>query len=373
LHGINQINFMLKNLPHFSLLGIALFSFSCSNPSGDTSNLELTDSTSMIRPLYITDSVVHDTDDPAIWINRADYSKSLIIGTDKDQDGALYVFDLKGKIIDSLKVGDIQRPNNVDIGYDLVIGQDTLDFAVTGERFTSKLRFFSLPDMKEISAPGLEVYVGETGTEYKDLMGVALYQNPESGKHYVIAGRKNGPTDGSYLWQYELVDQDGSLQLDLVRKFGNYSGTKEIEAIAVDAELGYIYYSDETVGIRKYYADPAKGNEELAFFGQSGFADDHEGISIYKTGAKTGYLLISDQGANFFQVFPREGSTNNPHQHDLITKLPLSTISSDGSEVTNLALGPDFPKGLFVAMSDDKTFQIYRWEDLENYIKTKKN
>jgi len=157
----------------------------------------------------------------------------------------------------------------------------------------------------------------------------------------------------------------------LVRKFGQFSGTKEIEAIAVDAELGYVYYSDEHFGVRKYYADPAKGNEELAQFGLTGFADDREGISIYKTGAKTGYIIVSDQGAHQFQVFAREGSSENPHQHELITTIPVTAMSSDGSETTSVALGPDFPKGLFVAMSDNKTFEIYDWRDLEKRILSK--
>ena len=364
---------ILQGVFGFSLL---LFLGSCSAGSG-TGDTETSSSDSLqvekISPLLVTDTVRFDTDDPAIWINRENPQASLILGTDKDMDGAIYVFGLDGKKVDSLTRRDIKRPNNIDIGYGLPLKSGKVDFAVTGERFTSKLRFFSLPDMKEISAPGLEVYAGETGAEYKDLMGIALYQNPESGKNYVIAGRKKGPSDGSYLWQYEIQTSGLEISLELVRKFGAFSGLKEIEAIAVDNELGYIYYSDEGAGVRKYYADPELGNEELAFFATEGFTDDHEGISIYKASPTEGYILVSDQGANLFHVFPREGSKDNPHQHDLITKLPLSTISSDGSEVTNLPLGPDFPKGLFVAMSDDKTFQIYRWEDLENYIKTKKN
>ncbi len=44
----------------------------------------------------------------------------------------------------------------------------------------------------------------------------------------------------------------------LVRKFGLFSGKKEIESIAVDDALGYVYYSDEGYGVRKYYADPSK-------------------------------------------------------------------------------------------------------------------
>ena len=66
--------------------------------------------------------------------------------------------------------------------------------------------------------------------------------------------------------------------------------------------------------MRKYYADPEKGNEELAFFAQEGFSDDHEGISIYKLDDSTGYILVSDQGANLFHVFPRV------HQYYLLTR-----------------------------------------------------
>ena len=50
--------------------------------------------TSVIKPAAVTEIIPHDTDDPAIWINPEDPSKSLIIGTDKDDDGALYVYDL---------------------------------------------------------------------------------------------------------------------------------------------------------------------------------------------------------------------------------------------------------------------------------------
>ena len=51
-----------------------------------------------IKPRIITEPTKHDTDDPAIWINRANPSESLILGTDKNTDGALYVWGLDGKI-----------------------------------------------------------------------------------------------------------------------------------------------------------------------------------------------------------------------------------------------------------------------------------
>ncbi len=99
------------------------------------------------------------------------------------------------------------------------------------------------------------------------------------------------------FWQYLLHDDLGMVKATLVRKFGEFSGKKEIEAIAVDDTLGYIYYSDEGVGVRKYYADLVKGNKQRALFATEGFTKDHEGISIYSEGNKTGYIIVSDQSA----------------------------------------------------------------------------
>jgi 3-phytase len=318
----------------------------------------------IIQPVFITDTVAHDTDDPAIWINPADPAQSLIIGTDKDQDGGLYVFDLQGKLQRSKNITGLKRPDNVDIEYGLILAGKPVDIAATTERFTHKLRIYSVPDMKPVDNGGIEVFVGETGENVRDLMGISLYKN-KSGKIFAIVGRKSGPVDGTYLWQYLLEDDGkGQVKASLVRKFGQYSGLKEIEAIAVDDQLGYVYYSDEGKGVRKYYADPEKGNEELALFATTGFTEDHEGISIYQLTDSTGYILVSDQGANSFQIFPREGATGKPHEHSLLRKVTVKANHSDGSDVVSVPLDAKFRNGLFVAMSDDKTFHLYRWEDI---------
>jgi 3-phytase len=321
-----------------------------------------TNNEAAIKPLYTSDTVQFDSDDPAIWVNPTDPSKSLVIGTDKDENGALYVFDLKGKSIPEKTIHGLKRPNNVDIAYGLLIGGKKVDIAVTTERMTHKIRVYTLPEMKAIDNGGIGVYEGETDTMFRDLMGIALYTNSK-GEIYAIVGRKTGPAD-NYLWQYLLEDDGtGKLKATLKRKFGKYSGKKEIEAIAVDNEMGYIYYSDEQFGVRKYYADPAKGNQELAVFAKEGFTEDHEGISIYKTSDTTGYILVSDQSANQFKVYSREGD-KSAHNHPLITFIKTSTNQSDGSDIYSKPLNSDFKHGLFVAMSDNKTFQYYRWEDL---------
>lgn len=341
--------------------GIAITACSAQEEKDDaTETATSSQDTIPLKPSVVTDTTLHDTDDPAIWINPKDPSQSLILGTDKDEDGAVYVYDLNGKIDQQRTVRGLKRPNNIDVEYGLKIGGKKVDIAVVSERLTHNVRVFSLPDMKPLDNGGFPAFEGETGEEFRDLMGISCYKN-KKGQIYVIVGRKTGPTDG-YLWQYLLEEKNGKLAFTLVRKFGKYSGKNEIESIAVDDELGYVYYSDETVGVRKYYADPEKGNEELALFATTGFKEDHEGISIYPLNKKEGYILVSDQQNNTFHIFPREGTKGNPHDHNELKVVHVSTNESDGSEVCAVPLGKRFPKGLFVAMSDNKTFHFYSWE-----------
>lgn len=317
-----------------------------------------------ITPTVVTQPLPHDTDDPAIWIHPTNATKSVIVGTDKDTDGGLYMYDLKGTILK--KSIALQRPNNVDIAYGLKVGESTIDIAVTTERETNKIRVFAMPDLEPIDNGGIPVFEGETE---RDPMGIALYTRPSDGAVFAIVGRKFGPS-GTYLWQYQLKgSSNGTVGAELVRKFGNFSGKKEIEAIAVDNELGFVYSSDEQVGIRKYYADPAKNdNTELAIFGQKDFKSDHEGIAIYKNSATTGYLLVSNQQANTFVVFAREGTNGNPNQHLKVAEVSTSTIECDGADATSVNLGPQFPKGMLVAMSNGMTFHYYNWEVIQKII-----
>lgn len=75
-----------------------------------------------IRPRVVTEPTKHDTDDPAIWVDRANPAESLVLGTDKDIDGALYVWGLDRKIRQDRVARGLVRPNNVDIACDVMIG-----------------------------------------------------------------------------------------------------------------------------------------------------------------------------------------------------------------------------------------------------------
>lgn len=329
----------------------------CQSAAPTPTDADAADTTALAYD-FVTDTTLYDTDDPAIWIHPTDPMQSLILGTDKgDENGGIYVFDLQGKLDTAKTILNLPRPNNIDIEYGFVLAGDTIDIAVFTQRNGDNLRVLSLPDMTFIDGGGIPAFVGSD----RDPMGIALYKKPSTGDIHAVVSRKAGP-DGSFLWQYALQDSAGVVVAQPVRKFGAFKGGHEIESVAIDDALGYIYYSDEGAGVRKYHADPDSGDAELAFFGDQDFAEDHEGISIYPTGATTGYILVSDQQANRFHVFDRAAP------HTRLAIIPMSTVESDGSEVTATAFGDLYPRGFFVAMSDDKTFQIYRWESLEARI-----
>ncbi|MEM6264264.1 MAG: phytase [Bacteroidota bacterium] len=346
----------------YLFIAALLLLFGCTNEQQNTDAEVSTTSevSTKIAPKIITDTLPNDTDDPAIWVHSTDPEQSLILGTDKDSLGGIYAFNLKGRIIPEKTIYPVGRPNNIDIEYGLQLGDSSTDIAVYTERFAEKIRVISLPDMKLIDGGGIPVFEGEEPAEFRAPMGISLYKDSQAKDVYAIVSRKNGPTDSTYLWQYKLESLDGTTVAGtLVRKFGAFKPGAEIEAIAVDDDMGVVYYSDEAAGVRKYWAHPDSGNAQLALFGQEDFQEDREGIAVWKTGPNTGFIIVSDQQANRFLLYPREGTDGNPHQHELAHVWNMSTLKTDGCEVYPGYLSPKFPNGIFVAMSEGKVFHYY--------------
>jgi len=329
-----------------------------------------------VAPVLCTAQVPTDADDPAIYVNPTDPSRSLILGTNKVRapEGALVVFGLNGKIRQT--IGPLDRPNNVDVEYGLVLKGQPTDIAVLTERLQHRLRVFAFgPDgmLTDVgSETGLKVLEGRQG-EAAEPMGISLYRRARDGAVFAIVAPKTGPAQG-YLWQYRLMDDGtGKVKAQKVREFGTFSGGEgEIEAVAVDDALGYVYYADEFDGIHKYHADPdhPEAAKELARFGTVGFKADREGIAIYALDDGTGYIVCTDQldGNTEYRIFRREGARNNPHDHSEVVKVVRGGAdSTDGLEVTSAALGPGFPHGMMVAMnSGPRNFMVFRWDDVAN-------
>ncbi|MGV3618554.1 MAG: phytase [Fimbriimonas sp.] len=305
-----------------------------------------------VKPAFATQPVGTDADDPAIWVHPTRPERSRILGTDKTEAprGGLVVFDLKGRIVQ--RIGGLDRPNNVDVEGDL---------AVVTERKKERLRIFRIDrnsgKLTDVTGE-TRVFEGETGEDAAP-MGVGLYRRPSDGVVFAIVTPKAGPREG-HLAQYRLHLNPRSQRYDahLVRRFGKYSGVKETESVFVDDTLGYVYYSDETVGTRKYHADPMAPNadRELGFFNRQGGKGDHEGIALWAKRDGTGFLVCTDQreGNSVYRVFRREDD------NAFVGEFRGGADETDGIDMTSIPLGPRFPKGLFVAMnSGPKNFLVF--------------
>jgi len=327
----------------------------------------------IVRPSASTAPLPNDPDDPAIWINASDPARSLIFATDKmPAVGGLYVFGLDGKLRKT--VAPLDRPNNVDVEYGFATGGRRLDIAVVTERLKHRLRVFGISpdgnDVTDLVPNGLPVLAGQPA-DAGEPMGIALYKRPRDGAIFAIVSPKTGG-QADYLWQYRLDEVKGAITASLVRRFGAFSRMGavageigEIEAVVVDDALGYVYYSDERFGIRKYHADPdhPEAAKELAVLGRDGYQGDREGLAIYSQPDGGGYLVSSDQmpGATRVMIYARSGSPKGPHDQPLLATIPTDADSTDGLDVTATPL-PGFPNGLLAMMnSAPRNFLLYQW------------
>lgn len=347
---------------YLSIAAALLFSCSDAPPSAEL----------RIHAVVATEPLGEDADDPAIWVNPADPSASLIFGVNKAPapDGAVGVFDLDGKLLQL--INGVDRPNNIDLEYGFPLGGQIVDIAVATERYQNRLRVFAVdPQERRLrdvsSSEGLQVFVGEVG-ERAAPMGVSIYRRPSDNAFFAIVSRKEGPAQG-YLWQYRLEDNgEGLVQAVKVREFGVFSGTGEIEAVAVDDQLGYVYYADELAGIRKYHADPDQpdADKELELFADDAFEGDREGIAVFAS-ESGGYIVCTDQiiGDSAYRFYSRE--TNAPAR--LIGVIRGGADETDGIEVTPQSLGPRFPHGALVVMnSSGRNFLVYDWREIASSL-----
>jgi 3-phytase len=329
-----------------------------------------------VTPVRATASVPHDPDDPAIWRHPSDPARSLIIATDKVETvGGLYVFTLDGRLEQVIE--PLDRPNNVDVEYGVTLGTRAVDIAVVTERKRHRLRVFAIEAsgrLEDLAPEGLPILVGGAG-DRGEPMGVGLYRRPVDGAVFVVVSPKSGGA-GAYLAQYRLdVGEKGRLRATLVRRFGAFSqrgpastDPGEIEAIVVDDELGYVYYSDERCCLRKYHVDPdvPDADVELAAFGLANYEFDREGVALYVEPEGRGYLVSTDQisGSSKLHLYPRAGAPGHPHRHEVVASVVTSSDATDGIDVTSTPL-PGFDRGLVVMMnSGSKNFLLYRWEDI---------
>ena len=313
-----------------------------------------------------TEPVPHggdSADDPAVWVDPDDPSRSVVIGTDKS--GGLAVYDLAGEQLQYLPAGD---ENNVDVRPardGLVLQGRPVVLVVAGNRSTNTIDVFELDpgtrQLRDVAGapirPDLEVY------------GSCLYRSAQTGRVHAFVNSKDGEVE-----QWELTD-DGSGRVagERVRSFGVESQT---EGCVADDELGDLYLGEENRGIWQFGAEPDAGDTGtlIAEVSPSGpLVADVEGLTLTYGDDGTGFLIASSQGDDSYAVYRREGD----HAHVGSFRIRASGASggidgvedTDGIDVTTAELGPSFPAGLFVAQDgvndgEDQNFKLVPLQDV---------
>ena len=90
---------------------------------------------------------------------------------------------------------------------------------------------------------------------------------------------------------------------------------------------------------------------------------DPEGVAIYKTSDTEGYIILSSQGGNEFNLYDRVSL-------DFISKFKINGVEdTDGLDVTNKAVEDIFPNGFLVVqdgrnLPSNQNFKIVNMEEV---------
>ncbi|WP_414566872.1 phytase [Nostoc sp. CCY 9925] len=348
-----------------------------------------------------------DADDPAIYVNATNAADSLVLTSVKN--AGLRVYDLSGDLLQTVNPGGI-RYNNIDLQYGFKLGNQSIDIAVASDRQNDKLAIFKinpnpttpgqyLEDITDSSIgtlfqglPFAEPYSSSSRSAY----GLALYRSPITNDYYVFVNRR----ETGDVAQYKLLDKgNGKIGIERVREFTVPTVDErepQTEGMVVDQETGFLYIGQEDVGIWKYQAEPNGGTtgkliDKVKDLGGNYLTNDVEGLTIYYGKNGTGYLLASSQGDNTFVAYTREGNNEFVGNFAVGNSGSIDSVQeSDGADVINVPLGPNFPFGLFVTqdgsnepskiVSDEgeeenisSNFKLVPWENIANALPTPLN
>jgi 3-phytase len=285
-----------------------------------------------------------------------------VIGDDKN--GGLGVWGLDGREIQFLDAD--KALNNVDLRYGFPLkgrfadgeAHEAVDLVGVGNETDRSIRFYKVNP----ATRGLE-RAGDVATPGAEPYGSCMYRSARTGRFFYVVVMKSG-----LLEQWELRDGgDGRVAGTRVRSIKVGS---QLEGCVADDVLGHLYVGEETTGVWRYGAEPEAGDARVRVdrCGKGGkLAADVEGLAIFDAGEGTGYLIASSQGNDSFVLYDRVPPNAYVGTFRIVDG-PVDGVSdTDGIEVTSAALGPAFPKGLFVAQdgSNPKANQNYKlvpWE-----------
>ncbi|HEY3395082.1 MAG TPA: phytase [Lacipirellulaceae bacterium] len=294
-------------------------------------------------------------DDAAIWIHPTNTAQSRIIGAVKTGSNALQVFNLNGQQVQSIAVSGI---NNIDLRYNFPLAGQPVAILAGSNRSNNSIALYKVDSQTGM----LQDVAARTISTGMAIYGCAMYVSPVSGKYYVFVSSESG-----LVQQWELFD-NGTGRVD-ARQVRSFAVGSQSEGLVADDELRHLYVGEENAGIWKYSAEPGGGSARTLVdgTGAGGHLDaDVEGLTIYYASGGRGYLLASSQGNNEFTVYRRDGNNAFVGSFALVAGGAIDAVTdTDGIDVTNFALGSQFPLGLFVAQDNDDNFKLVRWDAID--------
>ena len=280
-------------------------------------------------------------DDPAIWVNPSNPAQSVVLGSKKaDSGGGIAVYNLDGTEHAFQSVGAI---NNVDLRADAF--GDGRVLVVGSNRTNNTLTFLWLNTTTRTLSPAGSVALGF------EPYGCCFYKSPTSGKLYAFVSEATpNATASGQLDQYELTVSSSTVSGTKVR---DMSTGNQSEGMVADDARRLLFLAQEDAGLYVYNAEPTGGTSRttIGTVGDGHLVDDVEGLSIAydRLNSALGYLIVSSQGNNTFQVYDLAA----PHAwRKSFTVTAGGTADSatmtDGVAITWQDLGPQFPNGLLV-------------------------
>lgn len=300
-------------------------------------------------------------DDPAIFVHPTDPTKNAIIATDKK--GGLMVYDLSGKLLQSLPDG---KMNNVDLRGGFKLGGKAVTLVTASDRTRKAIAIYTIdPDTRLLTS----VADGLQATGLSDPYGLCMYRNRKGATFVFISD----PDGGVRQWKL-LATPDGKVKAQQVRdlKFDT-----QTEGCVADDETGALYIAEEDTALWKLGAEPSTGTARKAVVrvvDNSALKDDLEGVGLYAQAGGKGYLVVSSQGNNSYALFRREGDNAYVGSFAVIADgaTGIDGVSeTDGLEVTSLSLGAGLESGAFIAQDgrnvsppENQNFKLVPWSTI---------
>ena len=301
-------------------------------------------------------------DDPAIWINPSNVEESVVIGTDKK--GGLATYNLNGQLLNYYPVG---KMNNCDLRYGFVLGADTIDILAASNRSSHSLSLYKISEGGVLDSIHNRTIKSEMTD---DVYGLCMYKSPVTGKYFVFMNSKAGEVE-----QWELLAKDQLVDAKLVRSF---SVETQTEGMVADDSVAVLYLGEENAGIYKFDAEPGGSNKgkliALSSEENENIRYDIEGLTIYPTDSVNGYLIASSQGNYSYAVFERQGDNKYLGSFRIIGGEIDGVEETDGIDVTNVPVGKDYPKGMFVVQDGynykgkkllSQNYKYISWAEIE--------